>query len=118
MITQQPKEFCFRNVMIHPLNFKSNTIFVTEDTLTSVGEDDVIFLALRNQTANERVKMKGQTVLEKAVLTSFVFNFVPIKEKSEALKLPVEFINRVHSNIDLDTSSELSSFAQSFITFD
>ena len=39
IITQQPNEFHFRNVMVHPCNAKSNAVFVSEDTLTSLGED-------------------------------------------------------------------------------
>ena len=44
IITQQPNEFHFRNVMVHPCNAKSNAVFVSEDTLTSLGEDSVIYL--------------------------------------------------------------------------
>ena len=116
IITQQPNEFHFRNVMVHPCSIRSNSLFDSEDTLTSVGEDGVVFLALRNQTAKEGVRIKEQTVIGKAVLTTFVFNSVPIQDSREASKLSAEFVNQVHRDLDLDTSSEFSSFAQNFLS--
>ena len=116
IITQQPNVFHFRNVMVNPCNVKSNAVFVSEDTLTSVGEDGVVFLALKNQTAKEGVRIKEQTVIGKAVLTNFVFNSVPIQDSREASKLSAEFVNQVHRDLDLDTSSEFSSFAQNFLS--
>ena len=81
IITQQPNEFHFRIVMVHPCNVKFNAVFVvSEDTRTSVGEDGVVYLAIRNQTDKEVVKIKEQTVVGKAVLTNFVFNGVPIQD--------------------------------------
>ena len=116
IITQQPNEFHFRNVMVHPCSIRSNSLFDSEDTLTSVGEDGVVFLALRNQTAKEGVRIKEQTVVGKAVLTNFVLNSVPIQDSREASKLSAEFVNQVHRDLDLDTSSEFSSFAQNFLS--
>ena len=116
IITQQPNEFHFRNVMVHPCSIRSNSLFDSEDTLTSEGEDGVVFLALRNQTAKEGVRIKEQTVVGKAVLTNFVFNSVPIQDSREASKLSAEFVNQVHRDLDLDTSSEFSSFAQNFLS--
>ena len=116
IITQRPNVFHFRNVMVNPCNVKSNAVFVSEDTLTSVGEDGVVFLALKNQTAKEGVRIKEQTVIGKAVLTTFVFNSVPIQDSREASKLSAEFVNQVHRDLDLDTSSEFSSFAQNFLS--
>ena len=116
IITQQPNEFHFRNVMVHPCSIRSNLLFDSEDTLTSVGEDGVVFLALRNQTAKEGVRIKEQTVIGIAVLTTFVFNSVPIQDSREASKLSAEFVNQVHRDLDLDTSSEFSSFAQNFLS--
>ena len=116
IITQQPNEFHFRNVMVHPCNDKSNAVFVSEETLTSVGEVGVLYLAIRNQTDKEVVKIKGQTVAGKTVLTNFVFNSVPIQDSLEASKLSAEFVNQVHRHLDLDTSSEFSSFAQNFLS--
>ena len=116
IITQQPNEFRFRNVMVHPCSIRSNSLFDSEDTLTTVGEDGVVFLALRNQTAKEGVRIKEQTVVGKAVLTTFVFNSVSIQDSREASKLSAEFVNQVHRDLDLDTSSEFSSFAQNFLS--
>ena len=76
----------------------------------------MIFVALRNQTDKERVRIKAQTVIGKAVLTTFVLNSVPLQNKGDDSKLSVEFVNQVHKDIDLDTSSEFSSFAQNFLS--
>ena len=109
IITQQPNEFHFRNVMVHPCNVKSNAVFVSDDTLTSVGEDDVLYLAIRNQTNKEVDKIKGRTVVGNAVLTNIVYNSVPIQDSLEASKLSAELVNQVHRDLDLDTNSEFSS---------
>ena len=53
--------------MVHPRSFKSGLPFVSEDTLTSVAEDGVVFLALKNQTAKEGVGIREQTVVGKAL---------------------------------------------------
>ena len=116
IITQQPNEFHFRNIMVHPCNVKSNAVFVSEDTLTSVGEDGVVYLAIRNQTYKEMVIIKDQTVVGKVVLTNFVVKSVPIQDSLEASKHSAEFVNQVHRDLDLDTSSEFSSFAQNFLS--
>ena len=50
------------------------------------------------------------------MLTSFVFNSVPIQDSRETSKLSAEFVNQVHRDLDLDTSSEFSSFAQNFLS--
>ena len=42
IITQQPDEFHFRNVMVHSCNMKSKSVFVSEDTLTSVGAEGMV----------------------------------------------------------------------------
>ena len=68
-ITQQPDIFLFRNVTVQSCSIKSSSVFVSEDTLTSVGERGIVFLAIRNQTDIERVKVKAQTVIGKAALT-------------------------------------------------
>ena len=114
IITQQPDEFHFRNVMVHSCSMKSSSVFVSEDTLTSVGEGGIVFIALQNQTDKERVRIKEQTVIGKAMLTTFVLNPVPMQSVCEAPKLTKEFVNRIHKDIYLDTSSEYSSFAQNF----
>ena len=48
------------------------------------------------------------------MLTTFVLNPVHIEDNCKASELPAEFVNRVRRELDLDTSSEFSSFAQSF----
>ena len=50
------------------------------------------------------------------MLTTFMLNPVPLKRVSETSKLTEEFVNRIHENDDLDTSSEYSSFAQIFLS--
>ena len=95
---------------------KSSSVFVSEDTLTSVGEGGIVFIALRNQTDKERVRIKEQTVLGKAMLTTFVLNPVPMQNVGEASEPAKEFVNRIHKDIDMDTSSEYSFFAQNFLS--
>ena len=50
---------------------KFNSVFVSEDTLTSAGEVGLLFLALRNQTDKERVRIREQNKIGKAALTLF-----------------------------------------------
>ena len=116
IITQQPDTFLFRNVTVHSCSIKSTSVFVSEDTLTSVGEGGIVFLAIRNQTDKERVKIKAQTVIGKAALTTFVLNSVLMQTEGEASKLSAEYVNQIHRNFDMDTSSEFSSFAQNFLS--
>ena len=72
--------------------------------------------SLQNQTDKEGVKIQGQTMIGTAELTTFVLNSVQIQNKCEASKLSVELVNQVHKDIDLDTNSEFSSSAQSFLS--
>ena len=65
--------------MVHSYSMKSNSVFVSEDTLTSVGEGCINFLALRDKSDKERVSIEEQTVNGKAALTTFVLNSVPCK---------------------------------------
>ena len=51
VITQDPNEYRFRNVMIRPSGVYNRSSFVSEDTLTSVGDDGTVYLAVRNKTA-------------------------------------------------------------------
>ena len=60
IITQDPNKFHFRNVMIHSCSMKASSVFVSEDTLTSVGEGGIVFIALRNQTDKEWVESKNR----------------------------------------------------------
>ena len=116
IITQQPDTFLFRNVTVHSCSIKSTSVFVSEDTLTSVGEGGIVFLAIRNQTDKERVKIKAQTVIGKAALTTFVLNSVLMQTEGEVSKLSAEYVNQIRRNFDMDTSSEFSSFAQNFLS--
>ena len=79
--------------MVYSCSMKSNSVFVSEDTLTSVGEEGIIFLALRNQIDKERIRIKKQIVIGKAALTTFVLKSVPMQKKCEASKFSVEFVN-------------------------
>ena len=96
IIAQQPDTFLFRNVTVHSCSIKSTSVFVSEDTLTSVGEGGIVFLAIRNQTDKERVKIKAQTVIGKAALTTFVLNSVLMQTEGEASKLSAEYVNQIH----------------------
>ena len=116
IITQQPDIFLFRNVTVQSCSIKSSSVFVSEDTLTSVGEGGIVFLAILNQTDKERVKIKAQTVIGKAALTTFVLNYVLMQTEGEASKLSAEYVNQILRNFDMDTSSEFSSFAQNFLS--
>ena len=90
IITQQPDFFMFRNVTVQSCSIKTSSVFVSEDTLTSVGEGGIVFLAIRNQTDKERVKIKAETVIGKAALTTFVLNSVLMQTEGEASKLSAE----------------------------
>ena len=114
VITQNPNEYLFRNVMIHPSGVHNKYSFVSEGTLTSVGPDGTVFLAVRNRTANENLTIQSKTVLGKAAPTTFVFRPIPVDQTD---KPSVSFLERV-ININIvdlsDTSTEFSSFAQNF----
>ena len=90
--------------------------FVSKDTLTSVGPDGTIFLAVRNRTANENLTIQSKTVLGKAAPTTFVFRPIQVDQTD---KPSVSFVQRVN-NINIvdfsDTSTEFSSFAQNFLS--
>ena len=58
VITQDANEYLFRNVMIRSSGVHKKCSFVSEDTLTSVGEDGSVFLAVRNRTANENLTLQ------------------------------------------------------------
>ena len=49
VITQNPNEYRFRNVMIRPSGVYNRSSFVSEDTLTSVEDDGTIYLAVRTK---------------------------------------------------------------------
>ena len=62
VITQDLNEYLFRNVMIRPSGVHNRCPFVSEDTLTSVGEDGTVFLAVRNRTPSENLTFQSKTV--------------------------------------------------------
>ena len=73
VITQHPNEYRFCNVMIRPSGMHHRSPFVSQDTLTSVGDDDTVFLAVRNTTSHDNITIHNKTVLGKAEPTFFVF---------------------------------------------
>ena len=83
VITQDPNEYLFRNVMIRPSGVHNKCSFVSEDTLTSAGEDGTVFLAVRNRTANENVTLQNKTVLGRAESTTFVFRPILVDQTDE-----------------------------------
>ena len=97
---------------MHTHNITIDSPFVLEGTLTSVGEDGVVYLALRNQTSKERVRVKVQRAAGKAVLASFVLNSVYVEDNIEATKLLIEFVNKAHEELNLD---DTSSFARNLV---
>ena len=117
VISQHPNEYHFRNVMTRPRGVHKRDPFVSEDTLTSVGEEGTVFLAVRNTTSFEKVTIYNKIVLGKAEPTNFVFQPVAADLVAETNVLSIEQINRVHA-IDLlnETSSEFSSFSQNFLS--
>ena len=79
IITQQPNEYNSRNVMVHPCGTYAKCPFASEDSLTSVGENGPVFLAVRNKTPAEHVTVKSKTLIGKAeLITTFVLE--PIAE--------------------------------------
>ena len=73
VVSQHPNEYHFRNVMIRPRGVHKRNPFVSEDTLTSVGDKGTVFLAVRNTTSFEKVTINNKTLLGKAEPTNFVF---------------------------------------------
>ena len=85
IITQNPNEYLHRNVMIHPSGVHNRCPFVSKNTLISVGEDGTVFLAVRNRTPNENLILHGETVLEKAQPTTFMFKTTFMQKPSQVL---------------------------------
>ena len=110
---QQPNEYRFRNVMIHPSGVYNRCSFVSEDTLTSVRNDGTVFLAVRTRTSYEKVVIQSKTVLGKAEPTTFEFRPIAVVQTGEASAL---FVERIY-NILSESSCEFSSFAKNFFFF-
>ena len=116
VITQDPNEYRFRNVMIRPSGVYNRSSFVSEDTLTSVGDDGTIYLAVRNKTAIENLQIPSRTFLGKAEPTVFKFRPIPVDQTDRTSMPLIEQVNNINF-VDLDdTSSEFSSFAQNFLS--
>ena len=116
VITQDPNEYRFRNVMIRPSGVYNRSSFVSEDTLTSVGDDGTIYLAVRNKTALENLQIPSRTFLGKAEPTVFKFRPIPVDQTDRTSMPLIEQVNNINI-VDLDdTSSEFSSFAQNFLS--
>ena len=115
VITQHPNEYHFRNVIIRPSGVHNRCPFVSEDTLTSVGDEGTVFLAVRNRTSSENIIHQSKTVLGKAEPTTFVFRSIAVDQLDKASISIVERVNNFNA-VDLSyTSTELSSFAQNFL---
>ena len=116
VITQDPNDYRFRNVMIRPSGVYNRSSFVSEDTLTSVGDDGTIYLAVRNKTAIENLQIPSRTFLGKAEPTVFKFRPIPVDQTDRTSMPLIEQVNNINI-VDLDdTSSEFSSFAQNFLS--
>ena len=103
--------------MIRPLGVHKRCPFVSEDTLTSVGDEGIVFIAVRNTAAFENVTIPTKTVLGKAEPTNFVLQPVAADTATEIDKSLFEQVNRVYRDECLsETSSEFSSFAQNFLS--
>ena len=117
VISQKQNEYLFRNVMIRPQGVYKRSPFVSEDTLTSVGDEGIVFIAVRNTTPSENVTIQTKTVLGKAEPTNFVLQPVAADTATEIDKPLFEQVNRVYTEEWLnETSSEYSSFAQNFLS--
>ena len=117
VISQKHNEYHFRNVMIRPMGVHKRCPFVSEDTLTSVGDEGIVFIAVRNTAAFENVTIPTKTVLGKAEPTNFVLQPVAADTATESDKSLFEQVNRFYTDEWLsETSSEFSSFAQNFLS--
>ena len=92
VISQQPNECRFCNVKIHPSGVYNRCLFVSEDTLTSVGDDGTVFLAVTYRTSHEKVIIQSKTVLGKAEPTTFEFRPIAVEQTGEVSALFVERI--------------------------
>ena len=116
VVTSDLEAFAFRNVVINfttPNPLLKNTIFV-EDTIATVGETGSFYVSVGNLTSNAQ-KVKCGTMLGTAAPVRLVYHAVPqcavahkgeSDEKSDA---PNEFVNRVYSEMDLNSHSKCSS---------
>ena len=103
--------------MIRHLGVHKRCPFVSEDTLTSVGDEGIVFIAVRNTAAFENVTIPTKTVLGKAEPTNFMLQPVAADTATEINKSLFKQVNKVNTDEWLsETSSEFSSFAQNFLS--
>ena len=119
LVTSNLEAFAFSNVVI---NFATsngllkNTIFV-EDTIATVGETGSFYVSVGNLTSNAQ-KVKCGTMLGTAAPVRLVYHAVPQcalahkGESDEKSDSPNEFVNRVYSEMDLNSHSKCSSSSE------
>ena len=119
LVTSNLEAFAFSNVVI---NFATsnrllkNTIIV-EDTIATVGETGSFYVSVGNLTSNAQ-KVKYGTMLGTAAPVRLVYHAVPHcalahkGESDEKSDSPNEFVNRVYSEMDLNSHSKCSSSSE------
>ena len=119
LVTSNLEAFAFSNVVINfatPNRLLKNTIFV-EDTIATVGETGSFYVSVGNLTSNAQ-KVECGTMLGTAAPVRLVHQAVPqcalahkgeSDEKSDSTN---EFVNRVYSEMDLNSHSKCSSSSE------
>ena len=119
VVTSNLEAFAFSNVVINfatPNRLLKNTIFV-EDTIATVGETGSFYVSVGNLTSNAQ-KVKCGTMLGTAAPVRLVYHAVPQcalahkGESDEKSDSPNEFVNRVYSEMDLNSHSKCSSSSE------
>ena len=119
VVTSNLEAFAFRNVVINfatPNRLLKNIIFV-EDTIATVGETGSFYVSVGNLTSNAQ-KVKCGTMLGTAAPVRLVYHAVPQcalahkGESDEKSDSPNEFVNRVYSEMDLNSHSKCSSSSE------
>ena len=119
LVTSNLEAFAFSNVVINfatPNRLLKNTIFV-EDTIATVGETGSFYVSVGNLTSNAQ-KVKCGTMLGTAAPIRLVYHAVPQcalahkGESDEKSDSPNEFVNRVYSEMDLNSHSKCSSSSE------
>ena len=122
VVTSDMEAFAFRNVVIYfatPNRLLKNTIFV-EDTIATVGETGSFYVSVGNQTSNVQ-KVKCGTITQlggSSAPVRLVYHAVPLcalahkGESDEKSDAPNEFVNRVYSEMDLNSHSKCSSSSE------
>ena len=119
LVTSNLEAFAFSNVVINfatPNRLLKNTIFV-EDTIATVGETGSFYVSVGNLTSNAQ-KVKCGTMLGTAAPVRLVYHAVPQcalahkGESDEKSDSPNEFVNRIYSEMDLNSHSKCSSSSE------